>query len=198
MDCSTFICISSREDSVSSFVIHDQPEVSLLRCTPGRNPAPALAASAGVGLGQGVSVKHPRPNDSSARNLHHEQHPVQQRNPETQPPQPLPTSPPLPLPAKPQTSKEVIATNVQLLIEQLETGHSEGLTPTLPLWESSIAIRSGTSLKSPAETRCNPRRRPVCVEPAWPQGDEGSEGHQETSSPVKTSHGDEVILAPPH
>ena len=32
---------------------------------------------------------------------------------------------------KPQTSKEVIDTNVKLLIEQLEAGHSEGLTAYL-------------------------------------------------------------------
>lgn len=37
----------------------------------------------------------------------------------------LPSSP------KPQTAKEVIAANVQLLIEQLEAGHSEGLTAYL-------------------------------------------------------------------
>jgi hypothetical protein len=37
----------------------------------------------------------------------------------------LPTAP------KPQTSKEVIATNVKLLIEQLDAGHSEGLTAYL-------------------------------------------------------------------
>ena len=37
----------------------------------------------------------------------------------------LPTTP------KPQTSKEVIAANVQLLIEQLEAGHSEALTAYL-------------------------------------------------------------------
>ncbi len=37
----------------------------------------------------------------------------------------LPTTP------KPQTAKEVIAANVQLLIEQLEAGHSEGLTAYL-------------------------------------------------------------------
>src|ERR1700729_1475209 len=37
----------------------------------------------------------------------------------------LPTAP------KPQTSKEVIAANVKLLIEQLEAGHSEGLTTYL-------------------------------------------------------------------
>jgi hypothetical protein len=37
----------------------------------------------------------------------------------------LPTAP------KPQTSKEVIAANIKLLIEQLEAGHSEGLTAYL-------------------------------------------------------------------
>jgi hypothetical protein len=37
----------------------------------------------------------------------------------------MPTTP------KPQTSKEVIAANVQLLIDQLEAGHSEGLTAYL-------------------------------------------------------------------
>jgi N-terminal domain of anti-restriction factor ArdC len=37
----------------------------------------------------------------------------------------LPTAP------KPHTSKEVIAANVKLLIEQLEAGHSEGLTAYL-------------------------------------------------------------------
>jgi hypothetical protein len=37
----------------------------------------------------------------------------------------LPTAP------KPQTSKEVIAANVKLLIEQLEAGQSEGLTAYL-------------------------------------------------------------------
>ncbi len=37
----------------------------------------------------------------------------------------MPTTP------QPQTSKEVIAANVKLLIEQLEAGHSEGLTAYL-------------------------------------------------------------------
>ena len=37
----------------------------------------------------------------------------------------------LPSPTKPQTSKEIIAANVKLLIEQLEAGHSEGLTAYL-------------------------------------------------------------------
>ncbi len=38
---------------------------------------------------------------------------------------------PLPSTPKPQTSKEVIAANVKTLIEQLESGHSEGLTAYL-------------------------------------------------------------------
>jgi len=37
----------------------------------------------------------------------------------------------LPAVPKPQTAKEVIAANVKLLIEQLEAGHSEGLTAYL-------------------------------------------------------------------
>jgi hypothetical protein len=37
----------------------------------------------------------------------------------------------LPAATKPQTAKEVIAANVKLLIEQLEAGHSEGLTAYL-------------------------------------------------------------------
>jgi hypothetical protein len=37
----------------------------------------------------------------------------------------------MPKPRKQQTAKEAIAANVQLLIEQLEQGHSEGLTAYL-------------------------------------------------------------------
>ena len=37
----------------------------------------------------------------------------------------------LPSTPKPQTSKEVTVANVQLLIEQLQAGHSEGLTAYL-------------------------------------------------------------------
>jgi hypothetical protein len=37
----------------------------------------------------------------------------------------------LPAAPKPQTSREVIQANVALLIEQLEAGHSEGLTAYL-------------------------------------------------------------------
>jgi hypothetical protein len=64
----------------------------------------------------------------------------------------LPSSP------KAQTAKEVIAANVKLLIEQLEAGHSEGLTAyltamgrfhKLQLWQHS---RNRTT-----EARRNPR-----------------------------------------
>ena len=37
----------------------------------------------------------------------------------------------LPFTPKTQTAKEVIAANIKLLIEQLEAGHSEGLTAYL-------------------------------------------------------------------
>jgi hypothetical protein len=74
----------------------------------------ALAAPAGVGLGQGVfESKH----STAIQNgeAHMSSHTTTNVTA-------LPSIP------KPQTSKEVIAANVQLLIEQLEAGHSEGLT----------------------------------------------------------------------
>ena len=62
----------------------------------------------------------------------------------------LPTAP------KPQTSKEVIAANVKLLIEQLEAGHSEGLTAYLTAMCRSITTTSGTFLKSHARSQTQP------------------------------------------
>ena len=75
---------------------------------------------------------------------------------------------------KQQTAKEVIAANVQALIEQLEQGHSDALTAyltamgqvsQLQLWQ-----HSGNCA---AEAGRNPRCWPVCVEPAWAQGQKG-------------------------
>ena len=84
----------------------------------------------------------------------------------------MPTTP------KPQTSKEVITANVQLLIEQLEAGHSEGLTAYLTAMGRFHNYSFGNILENrTAEARRNPRCRAVCVEPAWTQGDEGTEGH---------------------
>jgi len=44
-----------------------------------------------------------------------------------------------------QTAKEVIAANVQALIEQLEQGHSEGLTAYLWRWGNFTTTALGTS-----------------------------------------------------
>jgi hypothetical protein len=47
----------------------------------------------------------------------------------------------LPSTPKAQTAKEVIAANVKLLIEQLEAGHSEGLTAYCPISPVLFAYR---------------------------------------------------------
>src|ERR1035437_5503622 len=52
-------------------------------------------------------------------------------------------------PQKQQTAKEAIAANVQLLIEQLEQGHSEGLT--------AVSYPSVNSIE-PAGVRCTRRQ----------------------------------------
>jgi hypothetical protein len=75
-----------------------------------------------VGQGQGVFVsKHSK---AIQQRRNHTMSSIATTN-ETSNVTPLPTAP------KPQTSKEVIADNVKLLIEQLEGGHSEGLTAYL-------------------------------------------------------------------
>ena len=82
-------------------------------------PPLALAAPAGVGQGQGVFVSKHSTAIQKRRN-----HPMSSSiatTNETSNVTSLPAAP------KPQTSKEVIAANVKLLIEQLEAGHSEGL-----------------------------------------------------------------------
>jgi hypothetical protein len=88
----------------------------------GDTPPLALAAPAGVGLGQGVFVsKHSK--DIQKRRIH-PMSSIATTNETSNV-----TS--LPSPYKAQTAKEVIAANVKLLIEQLEAGHSEGLTAYL-------------------------------------------------------------------
>ena len=83
-------------------------------------PPLALAAPAGVGQGQGVFVsKHSTAIQNRRNNM------SSTATNETSNVNSLRTAP------KPQTSKEVIAANVKLLIEQLEAGHSEGLTAYL-------------------------------------------------------------------
>ena len=83
-----------------------------------------------------------------------------------------------------QTAKEAIAANVQALIEQLEQGHSrsthclphrDGQISQLQLWQHSGDCT--------AEARRNPRCWPVCVEPAWPQSEEGRARHPHSRAP---------------
>jgi hypothetical protein len=62
----------------------------------------------------------------------------------------------LPSTSKAQTAKEVIAANVKLLIEQLEAGHSEGLTAYLTAMGRSIVTASGTFLKSRDRSQTQP------------------------------------------
>jgi hypothetical protein len=78
-----------------------------------------------------------------------------------------PVNPELNQPQQKQTAKEAIAANVQALIEQLEQGHSEGLTAYLTAMgrfhNYSFRQHFGDCT---AEAGCNPRCWPVCVEPA--------------------------------
>ncbi len=84
----------------------------------------------------------------------------------------------LPTAAKPQTSKEVIAANVQLLIEQLEAGHSEALTAYLTAMGRFHNYSFGNILEIARQMPDgDPRCGALCVEPAWTQGDEGPEGY---------------------
>jgi hypothetical protein len=88
----------------------------------GDTPPLALAALAGVGQGQGVFVSKHSTAIQKRRNQPMSN--IATTN-ETSNISTLPSTP------KAQTAKEVIAANVQLLIEQLEAGHSEGLTAYL-------------------------------------------------------------------
>jgi hypothetical protein len=54
-------------------------------------------------------------------------------------------------PHKQQTAKEAIAANVQLLIEQLEQGHSEGLTAYDPVSVAHAQSRGRTDNKCDAK-----------------------------------------------
>ena len=77
----------------------------------------------------------------------------------------------LPSTPKAQTAKEVIAANVKLLIEQLEAGHSEGLTAYLTAMGRFHNYSFGNILEIATTTAFGDQSsRDVRVEPAWPQG----------------------------
>jgi hypothetical protein len=86
----------------------------------GDTPLLALAAPAGVGQGQGVFVGKHSTAIQKRRN-HMSIHAAANESSNNQSSK-LASRP---APGKSQTSKEVIAANVKLLIEQLEAGHSE-------------------------------------------------------------------------
>ena len=112
---------------------------------------------------------------------HHEQHSNHHEHVAT-----LPSSP------KAQTAKDVIAANVKLLIEQLEAGHSEGLTAYLTAMGRFHNYSFGNILEiAKTEAVRDPRSRDVCVEPAWPQGQQGGEGHPHPRSDDRHSQAQE-------
>jgi hypothetical protein len=103
----------------------------------------------------------------------------------------LPTAP------KPQTSKEVIAANVKLLIEQFEAGHSEGLTAYLTAMGKFHNYSFGNILdiarQMPSASRV---AGDVCMEPAWTQGEEGTATIQVHRLPVVLE--DQAAAIPVH
>ncbi len=68
----------------------------------------------------------------------------------------------LPAPTEAQTSSEVIQANVHLLIEQLEAGHSEGLTAYLTAMGDSTTTASETSWRLHDRSRTQPALQ-VCM-----------------------------------
>ena len=81
-------------------------------------------------------------------------------------------------PQQKQTAKELIAANVQSLIEQLEAGKSDALTAYLNAMSRFHNYSFGNILEI-ARQKPDATRVPgtVRMEPAWPQGDEGTEGY---------------------
>jgi hypothetical protein len=99
------------------------------------NPPLALAAPAGVGQGQGVTEEQPQPSHFKAGEtiVNKTAKPAQRKTSDNITHDNNSAAAPavMAAPHKQQTAKEAIAANVQLLIEQLEQGHSESLTAYL-------------------------------------------------------------------
>jgi len=86
-------------------------------------------------------------------------------------------------PQQRQTAKEIVAANVQSLIEQLEAGHSDALHGLSRRDEplSSLQLRecAGDRTTTPFSVES---RGHVCVEPTSPPREEGRERHPHSSS----------------
>ena len=86
-------------------------------------------------------------------------------------------------PQQRQSAKELIAANVQSLIEQLEAGKSDALDRIPERDEPIPQLQLRKHLGDcTVEAGCDARSRNVRMESAWPQGDEGTEGHPHSRS----------------
>jgi hypothetical protein len=83
----------------------------------------------------------------------------------------------LPSTPTPQTSKEVIAANVKLLIEPLEAGHSEGLTACLTAMGRFHNYSFGKFWRSHGRGQTLLALQVCMVQPSRPQGFQGTEGY---------------------
>jgi hypothetical protein len=109
-------------------------------------------------------------------------------------------------PQKPQTSKEAIAANVKALIEQLEEGHSEGLTAYLMAMGRFHNYSFGNILEI---ARQKPSATRVAGMYAWNQlgrrvnkGEKGRRNPSQTTSPLSHSSPqpscDRFVRSPSH
>jgi len=84
---------------------------------------------------------------------------------------------------QPKTAKEIIAANVQSLIEQLEAGHSDALTAYL---NAMSRFHNYKPRQHPRNRTAEARRHPCCgfveVEGARPQRQERRERHPHSRS----------------
>jgi hypothetical protein len=81
-----------------------------------------------------------------------------------------------------QAAKEAIAANVQALIEQLEQGHSEALTAYLTAMGRFHNYSFGNILEIARQKPDATHVAGLYMEPGWPQGEEGREGHPHSCS----------------
>ena len=86
-------------------------------------------------------------------------------------------------PQQRETAKELIAANVQSLIEQLEAGKSDALTAYLNAMSRfhNLQLRQHFG-DCTAEAGRDARSGNVRMEPAWSPRDEGTEGHPHSRS----------------
>ena len=90
----------------------------------------------------------------------------------------------LPSTPKPQTAKELIAADVQLLIEQLEAGHSEGLTAYLTAMGRFHSYSVEQAGPQGEEGRARHPHSGACDRHPPQEGGRSREGHPQANQPV--------------